>query len=178
MSTVFTTDRTPSTSRSARTTSALEPVSHAICSSEKPICFAASIVGAPSPARPSSRMRPPAATVSRILPRNHASMPLRACTRATSQPRRNASATWNMRCGVGVETRSSRSFSPSAERSSTPSMPRPARPCSSERSAFCSASSNVRPMAMTSPTLFMRVVSVSLVPLNFSNAKRGTFTTQ
>ena len=33
-------------------------------------------------------------------------------------------------------------------------------------------------MAMTSPTLFMRVVSVSLVPLNFSNAKRGTFTTQ
>ena len=57
-------------------------------------------------------------------------------------------------------------------------MLRPLWPCSSERSAFCSDSSNVRPMAMTSPTLFMRVVSVSLVPLNFSNAKRGTFTTQ
>ena len=40
------------------------------------------------------------------------------------------------------------------------------------------ASSNVRPMAMTSPTAFMHVVSVVSVPLNFSNAKRGALTTQ
>ena len=40
------------------------------------------------------------------------------------------------------------------------------------------ASSKVRPIAMASPTLFMRVVSVSLVPLNFSKAKRGALTTQ
>ena len=33
-------------------------------------------------------------------------------------------------------------------------------------------------MAMTSPTAFMRVESVSSAPLNFSKAKRGTFTTQ
>ena len=39
-------------------------------------------------------------------------------------------------------------------------------------------SSNVRPIAMTSPTPFMRVVSVVSVPLNFSKAKRGTLTTQ
>ena len=39
-------------------------------------------------------------------------------------------------------------------------------------------SSKVRPMAMTSPTAFMRVVRVVSVPLNFSKAKRGTLTTQ
>ncbi len=44
--------------------------------------------------------------------------------------------------------------------------------------AFCSASSKVEPMAMTSPTAFMRVVSVESAPLNFSKAKRGIFTTQ
>ena len=44
--------------------------------------------------------------------------------------------------------------------------------------ALPSDSSNVRPMAMISPTAFMRVDSVSSVPWNFSNAKRGTFTTQ
>ncbi len=44
--------------------------------------------------------------------------------------------------------------------------------------ALPNASSNVRPMAMISPTAFMRVDSVSSVPWNFSNAKRGTFTTQ
>ena len=33
-------------------------------------------------------------------------------------------------------------------------------------------------MLMISPTAFMRVESVVSVPLNFSNAKRGTFTTQ
>ena len=44
--------------------------------------------------------------------------------------------------------------------------------------AFSRASSKVRPMAMTSPTDFMRVVSVSSAPGNFSKAKRGTLTTQ
>ncbi len=57
-------------------------------------------------------------------------------------------------------------------------MPRPQREFSSERSALPSDSSKVRPMAMTSPTAFMRVDSVSSVPWNFSNAKRGTLTTQ
>ena len=48
---------------------------------------------------------------------------------------------------------------------------------SSERSAFCSASVKLRPIAIASPTLFMWVVSVGSAPGNFSNANRGTFTT-
>jgi len=48
---------------------------------------------------------------------------------------------------------------------------------SSERSAFCSASGNDRPMAMASPTDFMCVVSTGSAPGNFSNANRGTLTT-
>ena len=48
---------------------------------------------------------------------------------------------------------------------------------SSERSAFCSASVKLRPMAIASPTLFMWVVSVVSAPGNFSNANRGTLTT-
>ncbi len=51
-------------------------------------------------------------------------------------------------------------------------------PSSSERMALPKASSKVRPIAMISPTAFMRVVSVGSVPLNFSKAKRGTLTTQ
>jgi len=44
--------------------------------------------------------------------------------------------------------------------------------------AFCSASLNVRPMAMTSPTDFICVVSVRSASGNFSKAQRGNFTTQ
>jgi hypothetical protein len=40
-----------------------------------------------------------------------------------------------------------------------------------------SASAKVRPIAIASPTDFMRVVSVVSVPGNFSNAQRGTLTT-
>jgi hypothetical protein len=50
-------------------------------------------------------------------------------------------------------------------------------PVSSPHSAFCSASWNVRPIAITSPTDFICVPSRVSAPLNFSNAKRGTFTT-
>ena len=49
--------------------------------------------------------------------------------------------------------------------------------CSSERSAFCSASAKLRPIAMASPTDFMWVVSTGSAPGNFSNANRGTLTT-
>ncbi len=48
---------------------------------------------------------------------------------------------------------------------------------SSERSAFCSASGKLRPMAMASPTDFMVVVRVASALGNFSNANRGTLTT-
>jgi len=49
--------------------------------------------------------------------------------------------------------------------------------CSSERSAFCSASGKLRPIAIASPTDFMCVVSTGSAPGNFSNVKRGTLTT-
>ena len=48
---------------------------------------------------------------------------------------------------------------------------------SSERSAFCSASVKLRPIAIASPTDFMWVVSTGSAPGNFSNANRGTLTT-
>ena len=96
-------------------------------------------------------------------------------TRSTPQPRRRASATYRMRPGVGVATFSSKA---SSSKSSWPSAPSPACPCSSDLMAFCMASSKVEPMAMTSPTAFMRVERRSEAPLNFSKAKRGIFTTQ
>ncbi len=48
---------------------------------------------------------------------------------------------------------------------------------STERSAFCSASGKLRPIAMASPTLFIVVVRKSSACGNFSKANRGTFTT-
>ena len=50
-------------------------------------------------------------------------------------------------------------------------------PVSSERTAFISASLNVRPMAITSPTDFICGPSTSSTPGNFSNCHLGIFTT-
>ena len=57
------------------------------------------------------------------------------------------------------------------------SRPRPNRLTSIERIAFCSASLNVRPIDIASPTDFIWVVSVSSASGNFSNVHRGIFTT-
>ena len=54
---------------------------------------------------------------------------------------------------------------------------RPENPCSSERKPFCSASANVRPIAMTSPTDFIFVPNLFSASGNFSNAQRGILTT-
>ena len=51
-------------------------------------------------------------------------------------------------------------------------------PVSSARQPFSRASGNVRPIAITSPTDFMRVPSRRSVARNFSNAQRGILTTQ
>ena len=59
-----------------------------------------------------------------------------------------------------------------------PSPLKPKRLISRLRSAFCSASLNVRPMAIASPTLFICVVSVGSACGNFSKVKRGILTTQ
>ena len=62
----------------------------------------------------------------------------------------------------------------------TPSMAissSPVSPVSSEQSAFCRLSWNVRPIAMASPTDFMAVVRSGLAPGNFSKANRGILVT-
>ena len=93
---------------------------------------------------------------------------------------RIACATMRSRSGVGVP-----SAARTALRSSVPPWPRPGisissrpvRPVSSPRSAFCSDSWKVRPIAITSPTDFMAVVSTGSAPGNFSKAKRGILVT-
>ncbi len=59
----------------------------------------------------------------------------------------------------------------------SPSQWKVASRFSRERSAFCSASVKLRPIAMASPTDFIVVVSVGSAAGNFSKAKRGTLTT-
>ena len=54
---------------------------------------------------------------------------------------------------------------------------KPVSPVSIDRSAFCTLSEKVRPIAMASPTDFIAVVNVSSAPGNFSNVKRGIFVT-
>ncbi len=54
---------------------------------------------------------------------------------------------------------------------------RPVSPVSSERSAFCSDSWKVRPIAIASPTDFIEVVRIGSAPGNFSKAKRGILVT-
>ena len=61
--------------------------------------------------------------------------------------------------------------------SDTPGRSSPAWPTSSERSAFWKLSLKVRPIAMTSPTLFIWVVSRLSASGNFSKVKRGTLVT-
>ncbi len=105
---------------------------------------------------------------------NHGSMRVMSAICPTVQPWARASAAKKMRSAVGRRSRPSTSSSAALR----PSSPMPTRPSSSERMALLSASSKVRPMAITSPTAFMRVERVSSDPWNFSKANRGTFTTQ
>ena len=76
-------------------------------------------------------------------------------------------------CGVRQHRASSAAGVPGRPRASSSG----ATGLSSERSAFCSASGKLRPMAIASPTDFMCVVSAGSAPGNFSNANRGTLTT-
>ncbi len=107
--------------------------------------------------------------------RNHGSIAVDAASSATLAPAR--SACWTT---VSRASRGSPACATSAARSSPAGSPRQWNTDSgrsSERSAFCSASANERPMAIASPTLFIVVVRVGSACGNFSNANRGTFTT-
>ena len=109
---------------------------------------------------------------------NQGSMPVRATTSSTPTPRRRAASTSKIRSGVGTAIRSSSAgVSMPSSAVSAGSAFSPARPCSSERSAFCSDSQKVRPIAMTSPTDCMRVPSAASEPGSFSKAQRGTLVT-
>jgi hypothetical protein len=80
---------------------------------------------------------------------------------------------WKSRSAVGS---SSRASSVSRSSGAAPSS-RPSRPISSERTAFPSASGNVRPIAIASPTDFIWIVRRASARGNFSNVHRGIFTT-
>ena len=87
---------------------------------------------------------------------------------------------WKIRSGVGVRTATIALSSVSSSRRSSAGVApaaHPERSASNPRSPFWKASLNVRPMAITSPTDFIWVVSVGSAVGNFSKAKRGIFTT-
>ena len=111
------------------------------------------------------------ATICSICARNQGSMAVSSYTSSSDSPTRKASPRNRMRSGPALPISSTIS-SRSVLRSLRPSMP-----VSSPRSAFWKLSWKVRPMAITSPTLFIWVVSLGSAAGNFSNAKRGILVT-
>ncbi len=101
-------------------------------------------------------------------------------TSAAGIPAWRARFTWKIRSGVGCRS-AARSVAGSSFSSRSSARSRatthPARSVSRARSPFWNASLNVRPIAIASPTDFIWVVSRKSAAGNFSNAKRGTFTT-
>ena len=102
-------------------------------------------------------------------------MPVAAKTSSAVAPERSASITLRSRPSCGVRICSSRSSLSSS--TSRWLQSKTALSSSRLRSAFCSASVKLRPIAIASPTDFMCVVSVGSAAGNFSNANRGTLTT-
>src|ERR1019366_8696419 len=105
---------------------------------------------------------------------NHGSIPVTSATDATGVPPRRAARTAKIRSGLG--TRSASAFGGAGGEAEGASI-QPVRPVSRERTAFPHDSANVRPRAITSPTDFIWTPSVVSAPGNFSNVKRGIFTT-
>ena len=95
-------------------------------------------------------------------------------------PALNAYRRKKMRSQLGVASLFSMSFIEGCRavphRSFLP-PPKPKCPISSPRSAFCSDSLNVRPIAIVSPTDFICTVKTGSASGNFSNVQRGNFVT-
>ena len=111
---------------------------------------------------------------------NHGSIAVASKISSGVAPARMASMTFLSRPSCGTLISSSSAAFESAEASSSSKclcQSNGACLLSSERSAFCSASVKLRPMAIASPTDFMCVVSVGSASGNFSKANRGTLTT-
>jgi hypothetical protein len=85
------------------------------------------------------------------------------------------------RSGVGrVSAALTAAFRSSGAAPSTPAIAtssKPSSPVSIERSAFCTDSAKLRPIAIASPTDFIDVDSSGSAPGNFSNVKRGILVT-
>jgi hypothetical protein len=177
------TGRTSSAWRFFVTSAGESPVSLASRGSEKPMDFsrrnAPAVVG-----NPFSLICASISTMPRIWLRNHGSILQAVWISSSSAPCRIACATLSRRSGVGVPSAARIAFLSSPRRKgasgSRPGMTtssKPDKPVSIERSAFCSDSWKVRPIAMASPTDFIEVVSTGSAPGNFSNAKRGILVT-
>ncbi len=96
-------------------------------------------------------------------------MPVASWTSSIAVPRAKTSSRTSKRSALGTRRRSSSSpVSPTVSAATS---------ISRERIAFANACWKVRPMAITSPTLFMCVDRRRSTPGNFSKAKRGHFTT-
>ncbi len=169
--------RTPSLRRRLATLSSLVPARVARRASEKPMALSACRFAA-SFGRPRLRILPSISTISASWSMNQGSYLQAACTRSLDAPCRKASATLRMRSGVGRPRAARTAFlSSPSPRPGMAISSRPVRSVSRLRSAFCKDSGKVRPMAMTSPTDFMAVVSTGSAPGNFSKAKRGILVT-
>ena len=97
---------------------------------------------------------------------------------SSDMPSRIACAMTRMRSGVGTPRAARTAFLSSPSPSPLMAISSsPVRPVSRDRSAFCSDSWKVRPIAIASPTDFIEVVSTGSAPGNFSKAKRGTLVT-
>ena len=155
----------------------------AICASEKPYCLSLA-ERRRRPARPGACRAGCVLHVARRRPCWPGTTGRCGVTRGSSstvQPRRMASAMVEDAIGrrarhqvfrASIVDASLRRPLPSAPRPHAPVLQASAWPC-------CSDSSKVRPMAMTSPTAFMRGGQRRRrLPWNFSKAKRGTLTTQ
>jgi len=167
VSTVLKTGRMPCWCRKVRTTASFVPSRSASWRSEKPARLARAMPAG-------SRVRLSASSLSAaIWSTNQASMPVAAASSSTDAPARSASCTVRSRPSWGRLA-----FSTSSDASpGSPANDSTAAGCSSERSAFCSASPKLRPIPIDSPTDFIVVVSSWSAPGNFSKAKRGAFTT-
>ena len=173
VSTVLNTGRMPSACRTPRTTSALMSRILPIWASEKPCRLARRSTSGVSSA--ASAISPATSLISASWSTYHGSIAVASKTSCGVAPARSASITFFSRPSCGVATsRSSAALSRSTHswlQSKTASL------LSRERSAFCSASVKLRPIAIASPTDFMWVVSLGSAPGNFSKANRGTLTT-
>ena len=142
--------------------------------SEKPIAFRRRRPAA-SRGRPLATTVASSAMISAIWRRNHGSYLVTAWTSSTLKPSRNACPITRRRSGVANDSAALIWSRLAPSRSST--RLKPSSPVSRPRSAFCTDSLKLRPIAMTSPTDFIAVDNSGSDPLNFSKANRGILVT-